>query len=76
MAVRNYRDLLIHLYKGVAPVFFDIFNRELNPISFSFIEAKIYIYSVRVKFLCVFCASFIFKINRRNHACSEITGIY
>jgi hypothetical protein len=40
-----------------------LFIRELNPISFSFIEAKIYTYSVRVKFLCDFCASFVFKIN-------------
>jgi hypothetical protein len=38
-----------------------VFN-ELNPISFSFIEAKIYTYSVRVKFLCDFCAYFVFKV--------------
>jgi hypothetical protein len=31
--------------------------------SFSFIEAKIYIYSVRVKVLWDFCAYFVFKIN-------------
>jgi hypothetical protein len=31
--------------------------------SFSFIEAKIYTYSVRVKFLCDLCASFVFNIN-------------
>jgi hypothetical protein len=28
MAAQKYRDLLIHLYKGVVPVFFYIFRKE------------------------------------------------